>query len=140
MKIFFTGSIRGGRGLQKQYKEITEILTRYGSVSGGHIADDDMLTHGETHLSAREISTRELSALQESDAVVAEVTTPSLGVGYLIAHAGILQKPVIALCNSDDSLMVSAIIKGDPNVKVYLYKTSGGLERIFEEALRGIKK
>lgn len=123
IKIFFIGSIRGGRISQPQYVEIVEILEQYGIVFSKHVADKSLGGYGETELEKEEIHDRELDILEKSDLVVAEVTTPSLGVGYLISQAINLNKKVITLYNGEDTLKLSAMIKGDKNVKVYLYKT-----------------
>ncbi|MCR4328106.1 MAG: nucleoside 2-deoxyribosyltransferase [Patescibacteria group bacterium] len=122
-KIFFMGSIRGGRVNQPHYAEIVEILEQYGTVLSEHVADKSLGEYGETDLEKEEIHDRELDTLHKSDVVVAEVTTPSLGVGYLIAQAIHLNKKVIALYNGEDTLKLSAMIKGNKNVGVYLYKT-----------------
>ena len=74
--------------------------------------------------------------LAKSDIVVAEVTTPSLGVGYLISQATHSNKKVIALYNGEDALKLSAMIKGNKNVRVYLYKTEEDLTAIFDSEVR----
>ena len=122
-KIFFIGSIRGGRIAQPQYVEIVEVLKQYGTVFSEHVADKSLGEYGETDLEKEEIHDREIEKLKESDVVVAEVTTPSLGVGYLISQAISLNKKVIALYSGEDTLKLSAMIKGDKNVKVHLYRT-----------------
>ena len=135
MKIFFTGSIRGGRGEQPQYAMIVDALKKYGDVSSEHIADDELSEYGETNLSAQEVRERELKELEASEVVVAEVTTPSAGVGYFIAQATRSGKKVIALYNREDTLRLSSIIKGDELVNVYTYDDEGDLENIFSENL-----
>src|SRR3989338_1666786 len=128
--IFFIGSIRGGRINQPHYAEIVEMLEQYGTVFSKHVADKSLGEYGETDLEKEEIHDRELDTLKKSDLVVAEVTAPSLGVGYLISQAITLNKRVIALYNGEDTLKLSAMIKGDKNVKVYLYKTQKDLNTI----------
>ncbi|MDO8482501.1 MAG: nucleoside 2-deoxyribosyltransferase [bacterium] len=129
-KIFFIGSIRGGRINQPEYVGIVEILKQYGIVFSKHVADKSLGEYGETDLEKEEIHDRELDTLKNSDLVVAEVTTPSLGVGYLISQAVSLNKKVIALYNGEDTLKLSAMIKGDKDVKVHLYKTKEDLNAI----------
>jgi len=131
IKIFFTGSIRGGRADQPQYADILEILKQLGTVLSGPIADEALSDYGETDITNEEIHNRELEALTKSDLVVAEVTTPSLGVGYIIKEATTLNKKIIALYNGDDTLKLSAMIKGNKNIKVFAYKTPEDLENIF---------
>ncbi len=130
MKIFFAGSIRGGRIEQPQYKQIVELLKKYGVVSSEHIGDDELSEYGETHLSDKEILEREMQELKNSDIVVAEVTTASAGVGYLIAQASVLGKKVIAFYNREDTLRLSSIIKGDKNITIHTYDTIEDLKKI----------
>ena len=136
IKIFFIGSIRGGRISQPQYVGVVETLEQYGTVFSKHVADKSLGKYGETDLEKEEIHDRELDTLKESDLVVAEVTTPSLGVGYLISQAINLNKKVIALYNGEDTLKLSAMIKGDKNVNVYLYKTKEDLNAILTSEIR----
>src|SRR3989338_6493805 len=136
IKIFFIGSIRGGRINQPQYVGIVEILEQYGTVFSKHVADKSLGGYGETDLEKEEIHDRELDALKKSDLVVAEVTTPSLGVGYLISQAINLNRKVIALYNGEDTLKLSAMIKGDKNVRVHLYKTQKDLNTILTSEVR----
>lgn len=134
-KIFFIGSIRGGRINQPQYVEVVAILKQYGTVFSEHVADKHLGEYGETDLEKEEIHNRELETLGKSDIVVAEVTTPSLGVGYLISQAIHVNKKVIALYNGEDVLKLSAMIKGDKNVRVHPYKTEEDLIAVFNSEL-----
>jgi len=131
MNIYFIGSILGGRINQSQYGEIIEILKQHGNVLSEHIADESLSEYGETDLEKEEIHERELKRLEESDLVVAEISTPSLGVGYLVAEALRLNKKIIALYNGEDTLKLSAMIKGNKKIKVYLYKTKDDINEIF---------
>lgn len=130
MNIFFTGAIRGGRAQQPEYAAIVAILQRQGTVFSSHVSDDELSLDGETHLSGSEILRRELNALTASDIAVAEVTTPSLGVGYLIKAATAQGRKVIALYKGGSALQLSAIIKGDPMVEVHTYETPEDLEKV----------
>ena len=60
-----------------------------------------------------EIYTRDMRWLEECDVVVAEVSTPSHGVGYEIAVGLAMQKPV--LCCHERGKRVSKIITGNTN-------------------------
>lgn len=132
MTIFFAGSIRGGRERQPQYARITESLKRYGEVYSQFVHDDTLSDFGETRLTDKQIHAREIKALNEVNILVAEVTTPSLGVGYLIAHASSRGKRVIALYQGDDALKLSAMIQGDQNVEVHTYENDEDLQNIFD--------
>ncbi|HEY4513837.1 MAG TPA: nucleoside 2-deoxyribosyltransferase [Candidatus Paceibacterota bacterium] len=135
MNVFFTASIRGGRAHQPQYALIVKTLEKYGTVFSKHIADETLSTYGETNITNREILERELSALEKCDVVVAEVSTPAHGVGYLIGRATALKKRVIALHYGDYALKLTGIIQGDPRVEVHTYKTEGDIKKIIEKSL-----
>ena len=51
--------------------------------------------------------------LQSADAVIAEVTTPSLGVGYELGIAEKLKKPVLCLYRPSEDKRLSAMVKGN---------------------------
>lgn len=70
------------------------------------------------------IHDRDLGWLRSADAVVAEVTIPSLGVGYELALAETWGKPVLALHRPERGPL-SAMISGAPGIEVAAY---GSLE------------
>lgn len=60
--------------------------------------------------------------IKKSDAIIAEVTNPSLGVGYEIALAETLDKPILALFRvSGDQRLSAMMIDGAPGVQVCKY-------------------
>lgn len=81
MKIYFSGSISGGRGDQALYLEIITLLKHYGEVLTEFIGDGTLTHMGITTLTPVEIYTKDTNWLKECDVVVAEITTPSLGWG-----------------------------------------------------------
>ncbi len=136
MNIFFTGSIRGGRAHQPDYALIVKALEAYGTVSSRHVSDESLSEYGETNRTAGEVLYRERAAIEKCDVVVAEVTTPSHGVGYLISYASTLGKRIIALHSGENTLKLSALIKGDSNVMVRTYDKPENLAMIFAEILK----
>ena len=84
MKIYFAGSIAGGRGDQALYLEIVEMLGKHGEVLTEHIGDGSLSTFGELDkgLTDEQIHDRDVDWLLSADVVVAEVTVTSMGVGY----------------------------------------------------------
>lgn len=79
-------------------------------------------------MSSKEIHDRDLDWINEADAVVAEVTNPSLGVGYEISYAVQNKKPVLALFRGgEQGKRLSAMIEGSSGVRVCDY-TSEDLE------------
>lgn len=120
MRIYFAGSIRGGRDDAAIYLELVEELARFGEVLTEHVA-----TVGEEDLSDDEIFARDLDWLTGCDAVVAEVTTPSLGVGWEIGVAQERGIPVLCLFRRGADHRLSAMLGGNPGVTVAEYGNMG---------------
>ena len=132
MKIYFAGSIRGGRENQELYAEMIRLLSKYGSVLTEHLGDKNLTETGET-LGSREIYDRDINWLNEADAVVAEATTPSLGVGYEVAKAESMNKKILCLYQSDGVKKLSAMIDGNPGITKKEYTDVKDLPEIFDD-------
>ncbi|MGW4637893.1 nucleoside 2-deoxyribosyltransferase [Sphaerisporangium sp. NPDC004334] len=120
MKIYFAGSIRAGRDDVPTYQALITHLKRYGDVLTEHVGDYSLSLHGQSHLSDSRIHDRDLDWLRSADVVVAEVSTPSLGVGYEIATAVHRETPVIALYRGERDRL-SAMIAGSSGVATVAY-------------------
>jgi hypothetical protein len=131
MKIYFADSIRGGRDDQKLYFKIIEYLKAYGTPLTEHVCDPALTALGEKGPSEN-LYTRDMKWLEEADIVVAEVTTPSLGVGYEIAKAEDMKKPVLCLFRTSAGKSLSAMIGGNKNLTVANYETEDEIESILE--------
>ena len=123
MKIYFAGSIRGGRERVDDYARIVNKLQEYGEVLTVHVANPELCDKGEAKLSLQEIYDRDMKWLAESDLLVAEVSMPSLGVGYELGVAEKLGKRVICLYDNKSDKSLSAMIGGNSNFKIVRYNT-----------------
>lgn len=122
MKIYFAGSIRGGRDDKEIYFKIIKLLSEYGSVLTEHIGKSELSDMGEISLTDEQIYKRDIAWINESDVVIAEVTRPSLGVGYEIAYAELKGKKLVCLFREIEiGKRVSAMISGDSNIEVINY-------------------
>ncbi len=101
MKIYFAGSIRGGRGDAPLYHSIISHLQQYGTVLTEHLGDPNLTASGEARTTSF-IHDRDISWLEQAQMVVAEVTTASMGVGYELGYVAHYNKtaamPVGVLC------------------------------------------
>jgi len=113
MKIYFAGSIRGGRDDAKIYEDIIDYLSKKGNVLTEHIGNQSINQTGETNITDTIIYKRDMSWLISSDIVVAEVTKPSHGVGYELGIAEKLEKPVLCLFQANQEVRLSAMLKGN---------------------------
>jgi nucleoside 2-deoxyribosyltransferase len=132
MKIYFAGAIRGGREDQALYRDIIELLRDYGEVLTEHIGDVNLTASGE-ELDDKAISDRDLAWLKTADRLVAEVTTPSLGVGFELGKMTEWGKPVLCLYRPKDGRLLSALIAGSDQIKVCEYQTAAELKEVFDE-------
>ena len=124
MKIYFAGSIRGGREDAALYNELIKYLAKFGEVLTEHIGELKMMHPGDDGPSDRFIHDRDMEWLFSSDVIVAEVTTVSMGVGYEIGRAVEMGKKVLCLFRPDSGRNLSAMIGGSPDVELVNYSTS----------------
>lgn len=136
LKIYFAGSIRGGRQDKDLYKDIIVLLSKFGTVLTEHIGATNLTDAGETDL-AEKIFTRDMQWLKESDVVVAEVTQPSLGVGYEVATAELICKRLLCIYRNGERL--SPMIRGNANILTKPYTELSDLDGIFSEFFEKLK-
>jgi nucleoside 2-deoxyribosyltransferase len=97
MNIYFGGSIAGGRAYADTYRRIVDyIKTHNHRVLSEHVVKPDVL-EWESAYTPEQIYRRDTGWLEECDAMIAEVSNPSLGVGYEICYALNIKKPVLCL-------------------------------------------
>ena len=136
IKIYFAGSIRGGRQLASRYGELIELLRTYGPVLSEHIGNEKAVLR-DTGLSDGEIHARDMEWMRQADLVVAEVSLPSLGVGYEIASAIALGKPVLCLYDPDSGYRLSGMISGSDKTVVRTYRNIEEAGRILSDFMQG---
>ena len=122
-KIYFAGSIRGGRQDAELYQRIIRYIQQKNHiVLTEHVGDLSL-----SKMEGREdrdvaIYEQDTAWLRESDIVIAECTTPSLGVGYELAYAEKLGKPV-HIFYDETRTNLSAMLTGDRYFLIHPYKT-----------------
>ena len=121
MKIYFAGSIRGGREDAALYADIINCLKNFGEVLTEHVGDPNLTFLGDDGPTDRFIHDRDMEWLLSADVVVAEVTAVSMGVGYEIGRAVAAGKKVLCLFRPDSGKNLSAMIGGCPDVEVFEY-------------------
>ena len=136
MNIYFAASIRGGRDDWQSYLQIVKLLSQYGRVLTEHVGDAELSAMGED-LGDGRIHDRDLGWLKESDYLVAEVTTPSLGVGYEIGKATEWGMPILCLYRPSNGHSLSAMISGCDRVTVVEYEDTAKLTSVLEQFFGG---
>ena len=141
--MYFSCSITGGRNDQNTYQHIVHHLQERGLVVlTAHLAEERFLEEGEK-IDAHTTYQRDIAWLKDSAALFAEVSTPSHGVGYEIAMAEILHKPIF--CCYQRGKKVSKIILGNENPFFFIYAYSGiddlliNLDKFLNDLVNGTK-
>ncbi len=139
MNIYFSCSITGGRNDQKIYKLIVKHLLLNGhQVPTAHLSDKNA-TGLEAIVDPVEIFERDVSWVNNCDLLIAEVSTPSHGVGYEVALALELSKPV--LCLHQQGVRVSKMISGNtkPTIRVASYGTESEALALVDRFLKTVE-
>ena len=136
MKIYFAGSISSGRQDQAIYAQIIDMLKRHGTVLTEHFGSATLTAAGES-LTDRVIHDRDIDWLRAADVMVAEVTTPSLGVGYEIGRCVEWGKRVLCLYRPSAGRRLSGMIAGSSGIDVIHYESVGELDAQFDALFRG---
>lgn len=138
MDIYFSCAITGGRQDQAVYAHIVHFLqSHHHHVLTAHLSNVDILKT-ESQADAAQVYQRDVDWVQQCHALVAEVSTPSHGVGYEIALALQMQKPV--LCCYRAGCKVSKMILGNPHPALFIcqYNDPSNLEGDLQDFLLSI--
>ena len=136
MNIYFAASIRGGRDDQEIYKQIIELLRSYGTVLTEHFGNKDINAATGTGKDVEAIYKQDMDWVTMADIVVAEVTQPSLGVGYEIGRAEDMGKKILCLYRETPDRSLSAMIAGNKKLHIKTYASIKDVQSIFQEFLR----
>ena len=135
-KVYFAGSIRGGRADAELYRRMISFIMQTDDVLTEHVGDPSLSVWESAD--GREdcrIYAQDTAWLRECDLVIAECTAPSLGVGYELAYAEKLGKPVHIFYRKSQSEL-SAMLTGDPYFAIHRYESWSELEPLLKEALQ----
>ena len=135
MKIYFAGSIRGGREDAALYQRAISFINETDTVLTEQVGDlsRSILEQGRDKDSL--IYEQDTNWLRQCDMVIAECTHPSLGVGYELAYAEKLGKPVHIFYRPQDT-QLSAMLTGDPYFHIHPYSSDEELFMLIKEVLK----
>ncbi len=134
MRIYCAGAIKGDITYQQYYKWIVEYLSDKNHVAYSEL-NKELFTSNS--LTDREIFTRDIQWLKESELMIAEISGPSLGVGFEISFAlYVLNIPVLALYQPSVT-RVSAMINGCTSdlISIQSYTSYEELKEIIDQFL-----
>ncbi len=139
MNIYFACSITGGREFEAVYQDLAAAMLADGhSVPTAHLASSTVMEL-EAVVSPRDVYERDVTWIREADALVAEVSVPSHGVGYEIGFALSAGKRV--LCLLKEGRKISKMVSGnpDPNLLVCTYRDDQEAVQLVRSFLAALK-
>lgn len=138
MIIYCAGPIRGNDTYKESLKKIIEYIEGLGNTVLSEFSDKFSST---IPLTDKQKYKRDLKWIDGSKCMIAEVSGPSLGVGFELSYALLQRKlPVLALHNSDVQ-QISAMVLGcdSPLLTVQKYRDDEDMKNIINAYLTKIK-
>lgn len=133
-KIYFAGSIRGGRIDAELYGRIIRYMQKSAVVLTEHIGSPhlNLMEQGKRD---RDIYDQDMGWLRESDVLIGECTCPSLGVGYELAYAEKIDKPCHIFYDRTKT-QLSAMLTGNPYFHIHPYENESEIYPLIDEILK----
>lgn len=135
-KVYFAGSIRGGRDDAALYADLIAFINQRAVVLTEHIGDQKINLKELGREGDAYIYERDTAWIRECDLLIAECTNASLGVGYELSYAEKYNKPCHLLYRRSRS-QLSAMLTGDPYFYIYPYETREEAFQIISTILEG---
>ena len=121
-KVYFAGSIRGGRADAQLYRDIIQYIQRTDTVLTEHVGDLKLSALERGKRGDEAIYLQDTAWLRESELVICECTNPSLGVGYELAYAEARGIPCYLFYRRSET-QLSAMLTGDNYFHIFPYET-----------------
>lgn len=133
-KVYFAGSIRGGRADAELYGRVIRHIQKENIVLTEHIGDLSLSKLEGVENSDVAIYEQDTAWLREADLLIAECTTPSLGVGYELAYAESHNIPVHIFYDKSRTRL-SAMLAGDKYFHIHPYASEEDLLQMVDKVL-----
>lgn len=133
-KVYFAGSIRGGREDAAVYKRIIDYINATDTVLTEHIGLGSLSVKARTKEDDVHIYECDTEWLRSSDVLIAECTNPSHGVGYELAYAEARNIPVHIFYDKRKA-NISAMLNGNAYFKVYPYENEAEIYSVLDNIL-----
>ncbi len=133
-KVYFAGSIRGGRIDATLYHRIIDYIKQTDIVLTEHVGMSNLSLTTQTKEIDTYIYERDTEWLKESDLVIAECTCPSLGVGYELAYAESHHIPAYVFYDKSKS-NISAMLNGNSYFTIIPYESEDDIYPVLDKIL-----
>ena len=139
MIIYCAGAIKGDTAYQNNYIEMIRFIE---SMNHTALAELNGKFNTSIPLSDNQIYTRDIKWIDGSQLMIAEISGPSLGVGFEIAYA-LFQKeiPVLALVSSDVKKLSAMITGCNSNLlTIKRYKNIEDMQNIISDYFKNLEQ
>lgn len=133
-KVYFAGSIRGGRADAELYKRLISHIQRSHTVLTEHIGDLSLSKTEGLENRDTVIYEQDTAWLREADVLIGECTTTSLGVGYELAYAERFGIPAHIFYDRTRTKL-SAMLTGDKYFHIHPYSSEDEIYPIIDSIL-----
>lgn len=134
-KIYFAGSIRGGRVDAALYGRLIGYMQKSAAVLTEHVGSPH-LNIMEQGRKDTEIYEQDMAWLRESDMLIGECTCPSLGVGYELAYAEKIGKSCHIFYDRTKT-QLSAMLTGNPYFHIHPYEKEEDIYPLLDAIISG---
>jgi hypothetical protein len=141
MRVYLACTVRGDRGTVAAARHIHDCLVRLGhEVLTAHLLEDDV-DSAESRLGDQDVFLRDLGWVEAADAIVAEASGSSYGVGfevgYTLGRAAQTGQRVLVLYDASRRGRISRLISGlsDPRGQVLAYRSPAEIDAFIEQHL-----
>lgn len=133
-KVYFAGSIRGGRVDAGLYRRLIDYIQRTDTVLTEHVGKSDLNLMEQGRERDKHIYGQDTAWLRQSDVLIGECTSPSLGVGYELAYAEAHGIPCHIFYDSTKT-QLSAMLTGNPYFHIHPYTTEADIYPLLDQIL-----
>ena len=133
-KIYFAGSIRGGRVDAELYHRIIRYMQQTCVVLTEHVGSPHLNLMEQGKLD-QDIYDQDTAWLRESDILIGECTCPSLGVGYELAYAEAHGVPCHIFYDKTKT-QLSAMLTGNPYFHIHPYESEADIYPVLDSVLK----
>ena len=133
-KIYFAGSIRGGRVDAELYRRMIEYMQRKHVVLTEHVGKSNLSLVEQGRERDARIYDQDTAWLRESDVLIGECTCPSLGVGYELAYAEAHGIPCHIFYDRSKT-QLSAMLTGNSYFHIHPYASEEEIYPLLDEIL-----
>lgn len=141
LKIYFAGSIDGGREDAEIYASLIDFLGNYGEVLSTQVGDPDIIEKEAARRKEDPTYDRQIydfctSRVEEAAVMIADVSTRSHGVGIELGLASRNLASILCIYHKKPGERLSSMIRGGDQFEVREYETIEEAKFHIKEHLR----